>query len=48
MILYAIFFNCNLVTPGGRNTVHIYTKQYTEQHIETEYPEGNVNNSKNT
>ena len=23
-------------------------KQYTEQHNETEYPEGNIHNSKNT
>ena len=38
MILYDILFNCNLVTPDGSNTVHIYTKQYTEQHIVTEYP----------
>jgi len=30
------FSTCNLVTPGASNTVHIYTKEYTEQHIETE------------
>jgi len=29
------------LTPGGSNTVHIYKKQYTEQHIETKYPEQN-------
>jgi len=27
---------------------YTFTKQYTEQHIETEHPEQNVNNIKNT
>jgi len=48
MILCFIFSTVIWLTSGGSNTVHIYTKQYTEQHIETEYPEQNVNNSKNT
>jgi hypothetical protein len=48
MILYYIFSTVILVTPGGRNTVHNYTKKYTEQHIVTDYPVQNVNNSNNT
>jgi len=36
------------LTPGGSSTVHIYTKQYTEQHNETEYTEQNIHNKKNT
>ena len=32
------------LTPGGSITVHIYT----EQHNETEYPEQNIHNNKNT
>jgi len=38
------------LTPGGSSTVQ-YTfthEQYTEQHNETEYPERNVRNNKNT
>ena len=27
-----ILVNCIWVTPSGSSTVHIYTKQYTEQH----------------
>jgi len=35
--------------PGGSSTVHIYTqKQCMEQHNETEYPERNIQNNKNT
>jgi len=36
------------LTPSGSSTVYIYNKQYTEQHSETEYPERNVHNNKNT
>jgi hypothetical protein len=36
------------LTPSGSGTVHIYTNQYTEQHNETEYPERNIHNNKNT
>jgi hypothetical protein len=35
-------------TPGGSSTVHIYTKQYTEQHNGTEYTEYYIHNNKNT
>jgi len=33
------------LTPGGSNTVHIYTQTNTEQHYETEYPEQNTHNN---
>jgi len=33
---------------GGSSTVHIYTKQYTEQHNERDYLERNIHNNKNT
>ena len=49
MILYDIF--CQLQLRCHPVAVIQYTfthKQYAEQHIETEYPEQNVNNSKNT
>jgi len=36
------------LTPGSSSTVHIYTKQYAEQHNETEYTEQNIRNNKNT
>jgi len=36
------------LTPGGSSTVHIYTKQNTEQRSETENTERNIRNSKNT
>ena len=38
------------LTPSGCSTAQ-YTfthKQYTEKHNETEYPEGNIHNNKNT
>ena len=47
MILCNIFSTVISLTPGGSNTLTIQTKQYTEQHIKTEYPENSVNNSKN-
>jgi len=36
------------LTHGGNSTVHIYTKQYTEQHNETQYLERNIYSNKNT
>jgi hypothetical protein len=36
------------LTPGGSSTVHIYTKQFIEQHNETEYIEQKIHNNKNT
>jgi hypothetical protein len=36
------------LTPSDSSTVHIYTKQYTEQHNETQYLERNIHNNKNT
>jgi len=35
------------LTADGSSTVHIYT-QYIEKHNETEYPERNIHNNKNT
>jgi len=35
------------LTLGGSNTAHIYT-QIHRQHNETEYPERNIHNNKNT
>ena len=49
MILYDIF--CKLQFGWLPVAVIHYTftqKKYTEQYTETEYPEQNVNNSKNT
>jgi len=42
------FLTAIVLTPGGSSTVHIYTQQYTEQHNETEYTEGNEYKIKNT
>ena len=36
------------LTPGGCSTFTFTHKQYTEQHNETEYPERNIRNNKNT
>jgi len=36
------------LTPGGSSTVHIYTQTIHRQHNETEYPERNIHNNKNT
>jgi len=36
------------LTPGGSSKVYITHKQYTEQHNETEYPERNIHNTKDT
>jgi hypothetical protein len=36
-----------VLIPGGRSTVHIYTKQYTG-HNETEYTKQNIYKNKNT
>ena len=36
------------LTPGGSSTYTFTHKQYAEQHKETEYPERNIHNNKNT
>jgi hypothetical protein len=33
-------------TLGGSSTLHIYTKQYTEQHKATDYTEQNIHKNK--
>jgi hypothetical protein len=50
MIWYDMIYLLTAVglTPGGSSTVHIYTKQYTEQHNGTEYTEQNIHNNNNT
>jgi len=36
------------LTAGGSSTIHIYKKQYTEQHNKTEHTVQNTHNNKNT
>jgi hypothetical protein len=47
MILIYLLIAIELIA-GGSSTAHIYRKQYTEQHNETEYTAENVHKNKNT
>jgi hypothetical protein len=47
--IYIIYLLSTIgLIPGGISTVHITHKQYTEQHNETDEPERNIHNNKNT
>jgi len=49
MMWYDMFVSCNWVDNQAAVLQYTFThKQYTEQHNETDYPERNIFNNKNT
>jgi len=50
LLRYGIIYLLTAIglAPGGSSTYTFTHEQYTEQHNETEYPERNKHNNKNT